>query len=67
MIRDRARIAGKLQRIQRFIENSENGPEKWVAIYAIDRLRRQALYSPEWNWSGFKTEVEWARAYGGLV
>jgi hypothetical protein len=60
MIRDRLRIAAKLGRIQDYLENRH--PVEWEAVNVVDRLRRDAIYTPTWQWEGFASEIEWARA-----
>lgn len=67
MLTDRTRIACKLERVQRYISNQATF---WLepahvcrAIEAVDRLRRDARYQSQWEWEGFESAYEWAKAH----
>ena len=68
MIRDRRRIANKLERVQNYILNcpelylSLGGAVKYAAAEEVDRLRCAAKFDPQWKWEGFVSELAWAKA-----
>ena len=58
MIRDRRRIANKLHRIQKYLQDTR---APYEAVVEVDQLRRQAKYDPQWKWEGFESEIAWAK------